>query len=251
MAKLKSEQSHAILDEKSRRYKAEKILKVIAAKIANPKGRLLDVGTGSGHVAYYLGADPDLTVCSVDVVDERIVSDNYTFKLSKDETIPYEDSSFDIVVTNHVIEHVLDQRLHMQEITRVLRDDGVIYLATPNKYWIFDPHYVKLPFISWFPRRISTFYLKVLRNKEWDISPLSTMGIARLAKENALKATNVTPEIVKKPQDYNLDVYKGVQPIAKRIPRALLNRLAFLLPTHIFMLEPLHPSNPADSSASN
>ena len=68
-----------------------------------------------------------------------------------DENIPFPDGTFDVVITNQVLEHVPDAGLHLREIRRVLPDDGVVYLATPNKWWLTDPHY-KMPFISWLPR---------------------------------------------------------------------------------------------------
>jgi ubiquinone/menaquinone biosynthesis C-methylase UbiE len=47
--------------------------------------------------------------------------------------LPFADDSFDVVLSNHVIEHVEDQGEHLKELRRVLREDGICYLATPNK----------------------------------------------------------------------------------------------------------------------
>jgi SAM-dependent methyltransferase len=50
------------------------------------------------------------------------------------QDIPFEDDFFDAVLCNHVLEHVEDDRLAIQEISRVLKPDGWAILQSP-----FDP----------------------------------------------------------------------------------------------------------------
>jgi SAM-dependent methyltransferase len=45
--------------------------------------------------------------------------------------IPYEDKSFDIVICNHVLEHVPDYKKALSEIYRVLKPSGKAVLQTP------------------------------------------------------------------------------------------------------------------------
>lgn len=45
--------------------------------------------------------------------------------------IPYGDESFDIVIANHVLEHVADDRRGLRELSRVLRPGGFAILQTP------------------------------------------------------------------------------------------------------------------------
>lgn len=45
--------------------------------------------------------------------------------------IPYPDASFDFLICNHVLEHVLDDRQALSEIHRVLRTGGQAVLQTP------------------------------------------------------------------------------------------------------------------------
>jgi SAM-dependent methyltransferase len=108
------------------------------------------------------------SVQSVDVVDERVEREGYGFQLVDSPALPFEAKSFDIVVSNHVIEHVgeePEQRLHLAEIHRVLRDDGVLYLATATRWVLMEPHY-RLPFLSWLPRRAAGLYLRAARKGE-------------------------------------------------------------------------------------
>lgn len=45
--------------------------------------------------------------------------------------MPFEDAAFDVVIANHVLEHVDDDRLALSEVRRVLRPGGVAILQTP------------------------------------------------------------------------------------------------------------------------
>ncbi len=94
--------------------------------------KILDVGCGNGQIGRFF-SDSN-TVFSVDVMDQRDEKDSTVeFSLISDENLPYDDGFFDIVISHHVIEHVSNQTLHLDEIKRVLKQDGVIYLGCPNK----------------------------------------------------------------------------------------------------------------------
>ena len=117
-----------------RQRKAQMIEAILADYLAAPvRGyKILDIGSGNGGISEYLNAQNE--VFSVDVQDVRANSDNgILFVQVSDEHLPFEDNMFDIVLSHHVIEHVGDQRLHLNEIRRVLTDDGICYMATPNK----------------------------------------------------------------------------------------------------------------------
>ena len=46
--------------------------------------------------------------------------------------MPFENNVFDVVLCNHVLEHVKDDILALKEIRRVLKKDGKMILTTPN-----------------------------------------------------------------------------------------------------------------------
>lgn len=54
--------------------------------------------------------------------------------------IPYEDESFDIITSLHVIEHVADMPLYVNELVRVLRPDGVVFMDFPNRFYVIEQH---------------------------------------------------------------------------------------------------------------
>jgi glycosyltransferase involved in cell wall biosynthesis len=65
----------------------------------------------------------------------HILADLYTsdprFEKINIEAIPYDNSSFDLIIANHILEHVDNPNLALFEINRVLKDDGIAILQTP------------------------------------------------------------------------------------------------------------------------
>jgi glycosyltransferase involved in cell wall biosynthesis len=52
------------------------------------------------------------------------------------QSIPYSDCSFDLVIANHVLEHVDDPEAALKEINRVLKQDGLAILQTPYSNYL-------------------------------------------------------------------------------------------------------------------
>lgn len=195
-AVIQEKRSHACGDVRSREVKARRIAKVLTSRVGPLDSRdVLDIGTGAGLIAAYL-TTLARSLVSVDVVDERIVR-GFEFRLVSSELLPVEAASFDVVVSNHVIEHVADQLAHLQEIRRVLRPAGVCYLATPNRLAIMEPHF-NLPFLSWLPEASRSSYVRLARKgPEYDVQPLTFRSLAKLVDGAALCLEDCSSDLVK------------------------------------------------------
>jgi len=106
---------------------------------AEPEGRVLDVGAGSGTFSNRLAAR-GFEVTSTDVTDEAL--DVLRTRVSgvvarADATsLPFPEASFDAVVLGEVLEHVEDDAGALAEAARVLRPHGVLALSVPrNPAW--------------------------------------------------------------------------------------------------------------------
>ncbi len=96
---------------------------------ALPRGRLLDVGCGTGELlaaalgrgwdASGMDADPDMVHIAQDVAAGRV-----TCAALPD--LPLPDGSFDAVAANFVLNHVGDPRATLRELGRVTRAGGVL-----------------------------------------------------------------------------------------------------------------------------
>jgi SAM-dependent methyltransferase len=232
---------HAALDPVGRKPKAAKILRLLELPTDPPRTlRLLEVGTGSGVIAQYFAqlATPRFEVDAVDVLDQRRVTDGYRFQRVAGTALPFADASFDVVVSNHVIEHVggrADQAHHLLEIARVLRPDGQGYLATPNRWQVVEPHF-KLPFLSWLPRGLRDGYVRLAgRGARYDCDPLALHELERLLREAGLDGANLLHPALQalvalEPRPSRLSL------AVARLPAALLRLLQPAEPTHVYRL---------------
>ncbi|QTA79208.1 SAM-dependent methyltransferase [Desulfonema limicola] len=89
----------------------------------------------SGISAELVGLDVDL-----EVKENKFLSAAFTYDGS---FFPFDAGTFDIVVSNYVMEHVAQPLLICKEISRVLKPGGVFIFRTPNFF-----HYV--PILSYF-----------------------------------------------------------------------------------------------------
>jgi arsenite methyltransferase len=106
-----------------------------------PGEDVLDVGSGAGMdtlvAAQMVG--PTGSVIGIDMTPEMVVKargsiaemglDNATIIEGSAEHLPFDDASFDVVISNGVIDLIPDKDAVFSEITRVLRPGGRIQLA--------------------------------------------------------------------------------------------------------------------------
>jgi SAM-dependent methyltransferase len=106
-----------------------------------PGDDVLDVGCGAGMdtlvAAQMVG--PSGSVTGIDMTPEMVAKargsvtemglDNVTIVEGSAEQLPFEDASFDVAISNGVIDLIPDKDAVFSEITRVLRPGGRIQLA--------------------------------------------------------------------------------------------------------------------------
>ena len=189
---------HAVLDVASRRRKARKIAAILETERPLTGLRVLDVGTGAGVIAASLAeaVGERGEVHSVDVVDVRVETEGYEFHVADGVSLPFPDATFDIVISNHCIEHTggrADQQEHVRELGRVLRSDGSGYLAVPNRWGPLEPHF-RLPGLSWLPTAgLQSRYVRATRRGErYDCRLLSRAEVLSLFAGAALDARERT-----------------------------------------------------------
>lgn len=183
---------HAALAKDGRYRKGRKIERLLELTRSTAPLRLLEIGTGSGWISHYFAhhISGQYDVDAVDVVDNRQSKDGYRFTLVSDTALPFGDGSFDVVISNHVIEHVGDdaaQAQHLAEMRRVLRPGGIGYLAAPNRWMVVEPHY-RLAFLSWWPEAWRSGWLRFWKKgRNYDCRPFSRGGLERRLATNGLR----------------------------------------------------------------
>ncbi len=64
--------------------------------------------------------------------------------------LPFNDGSFDIAFSMHVIEHVTNFQIYLSEMLRVLKSGGILFLELPNRYFPIEQHTL-IPGIHYLP----------------------------------------------------------------------------------------------------
>lgn len=125
------------LVSRSRTQRIERLCRERAASAH----RFLDVGCSNGELSLYLGSilnakemyGIDISKEAVESAEEKGIT---AYKLNMDEeNLPFEDNFFEVVFCGEVIEHLFDPDHLLDEIYRVVKDDGVAILTTPNLGW--------------------------------------------------------------------------------------------------------------------
>ena len=120
-------------EEKGRRRQAQIILRFIGQSKGG--GKLLDIGCGPGFFLAEAKAQGwraqgvDLSGWAKKTAMERFGVEVFQGALAEAR---FPSKSFDAVVMNDVIEHLEDPKSALQEIRRILKNDGILYISTPD-----------------------------------------------------------------------------------------------------------------------
>jgi ubiquinone/menaquinone biosynthesis C-methylase UbiE len=104
--------------------------------------RVLDCGCGSGSLCIYLSKQLSKKTYGIDIskvgiaLAEKMAEQTNAeceFKVADMERhIPFPDDFFDMVIMHEVLEHLLYPEKAIREVARVLKDNGLFVLITPN-----------------------------------------------------------------------------------------------------------------------
>jgi SAM-dependent methyltransferase len=127
-------------------------------------GRILDNGTGLGTYLEAIGrANPAGVRVGLEIEHERAVAARAradAIVLGVGERLPFADDSFDLILSNEVIEHVADDRAAVAEMARVARPGGRVVIFAPNRwypveqhgvYWRGEYHFGNKPLVNYLP----------------------------------------------------------------------------------------------------
>lgn len=157
------------------RRKRGRHLAMLLAALPRPV-KLLDVG-GDPVFWNVVGVDDGIEVTIVNIDADAAPHDPRFRFLHADarDLSRLADGSFDVVVSNSVIEHVggaADQEAMAREVRRVGKR---YYVQTPNRWFPIDPHFL-VPFFHWMPRRLQIALLT-----RFDVGWLRSGGDRRAA----------------------------------------------------------------------
>lgn len=164
------------------------------------KSNLLDFGCGVGDFLHYAQQKGcDVMGCDLSEDARKIA----TAKLGKTIVTPEEiftlpHSTFDIITMWHVLEHIDDLRFQVEQLHRLLKDNGRLVIAVPN-YMSYDAQYYKDKWAAYdVPRHLNHFHKESLQNifagnfelekihpMKWDAYYISMMSEIYIGKGNS------------------------------------------------------------------
>ena len=121
----------------------ERRLQMIARWIELENAVVLEHGCGVGMYSAQLRQRYTPQVEAFDIEAERVRDAQMATPhalVAAAENLPYRSNSFDAVITQDVLEHVVDDRRSAQEIVRVLKPGGRAFVLVPNRWYPFETH---------------------------------------------------------------------------------------------------------------
>jgi 2-polyprenyl-6-hydroxyphenyl methylase/3-demethylubiquinone-9 3-methyltransferase len=144
--------------------------------VSAEKLSVADIGCGAGAQSLLWAADGhsvsgiDISAPLVALGAKRAAEQGLAARLSVGSAaaLPFPDESFDVVLLPELLEHLPEWQPCLDEATRVLRRNGVLFLSTTNVLCPSQQEFA-LPFYSWYPaplkRRCER--LAVTTHKQW------------------------------------------------------------------------------------
>lgn len=157
---------------------------------------VLELGCGAGGHAiscakrwqtkemYGIDVNEDLVKSAQLYVEKKLSSNiKFDFRSGYAESLPYEDSQFDAIITGDTIEHVRSVKETLSECRRTLKPNGKLFCVFPSFYTPVGGAHLglvtKIPFLQWFfsPSTLNNAYNKILDQRgneaSWYRSPSS------------------------------------------------------------------------------
>jgi SAM-dependent methyltransferase len=179
----------------------------LAAQFAQGR-RVLDVGSGEGYGTALLAASGAVDVTGIDL-DEAAVAharERYGLRFEQADAarLPFANGSFDLVICFETIEHLENDERAVLEMRRVLADEGLLLISTPNREeYLVENEFHKREYsleefdallAEHFPHRLSLYQQNWLFSGVFDVQTLAGNDEENPLPINLVKVVGIEPE---------------------------------------------------------
>ena len=188
---------------------------------------VLEIGCGTGEM--WVGKDDLIGRCSrlilsdlsegmLSTARENLKShDRIEYRIVDIQDIPFPDREFDVVIANMMLYHVPDLSKGLQEVARVLKDDGTFYCATYGENGMME--YIELLFDD-FPISSVWNYNFTLQNGAEKLKKFFA-DAEKCRYEDSLEVTD-TDDLID--YIYSLPGYSDIQDLSRDTLRSVLEK---------------------------
>lgn len=121
---------------------SEHLERILSFIKVNKDMRILDLGTGSGYLSFPIAKNnPCCDVIGLDIVNSALEANrtravaegikNLSFVSYDGIDFPFDANTFDLVVTRYALHHFPDIEHSIEEVSRVLKSDGMLFISDP------------------------------------------------------------------------------------------------------------------------
>jgi len=96
---------------------------------------ILDIASGQGYLSEQLYQKGYQHLYAADLDDKNFKLNKKIFhfkQVDANQTLPYKNNYFDVVISSETIEHLKNPHHFLQEVSRILKPKGTFILTTPN-----------------------------------------------------------------------------------------------------------------------
>lgn len=232
-----------MLDFAKRQQKALKIIRIIEQHLDRPLGdlRVLEIGSSGGGMSvvfaqrFQILLAGDIDLHAIELASHEYEVEHLLYLAMDGMNLPVPDGTFDLVICNHVYEHMPNAERLMSEVERVLAPGGTCYFGCGNRFVFFDGEY-GLPLLSILPRSLASIYLRSLRSKEYYERNLFYWELKRLVRH--FKLTDWTWRVILNPRKYHAEAeLPSWTRFLRFVPAQFLGIITPFLPSYLWTLD--------------
>ena len=197
---------------------------------------VLDVGCGCGYGTKHIADSNAKKVIGLDIEKDAIdyakihyEKENLQYIVSDCKRVPFPNNNFDVIVAYELIEHLRAPEIFLDEMFRLLKDDGTFLVSTPNKA-TFSPNtdiydspnefHVREYYYDQFVELLKSYFSKVEMFAEHNApSYLRNVENMEIMSENM---SNLDKEISNLRKEIDLSTMRIVDLICPKIIRKLI-----------------------------
>jgi len=154
-----AEKRNGVTGPMAQQYISDNIVAAAEESVSDKHAKIIDISCGFGDILRALRDRGYRNLSGTNHTEYDNLPEGIPITPHVDllEGLPFEDGAYDVVICSEVLEHVCNHVKAIQELTRILRPGGFLFLSTPNilrlgsrfAFFLSGFHKRKRPFVRY------------------------------------------------------------------------------------------------------